>query len=130
MNKNVRNTLDLYREIDVQKNLKHQNVVRIFEYIDDLEYDEKLHIVMEYCEHGEIMRFNEDTMTFVPSPALIKDQLQNVDQENDGNEMQIQINNDDSQYLNERTIQKITQQILDGMDYVHQKGYLHLDIKP
>ena len=71
MNKNARNNLDLYREIDVQKNLNHLNVVRIYEIIDDDE-DEKLHIVMEYCPHGEIMRFYEDSMTFVPSPALLK----------------------------------------------------------
>ena len=72
MNKNARNNLDLYREIDVQKNLNHPNVVRVFEIIDD-EEDEKLHIVMEHCLNGEIMRFNEDSMTFMPSNALLKD---------------------------------------------------------
>lgn len=56
LNKNARNELDLNREIDIQKNLNHPNLVKLFEIIDD-EEDEKLHMVMEYCEHGEIMTF-------------------------------------------------------------------------
>ena len=55
-------------------------MVRIYEIIDDDE-DEKLHIVMEYCPNGEIMRFYEDSMTFVPSPALLKQKQQNMDQD-------------------------------------------------
>jgi hypothetical protein len=37
--------------------------VSLFEIIDDDE-DEKLHMVMEYCPYGEIMKFREDTMRF------------------------------------------------------------------
>ena len=70
MNKNARNVLDLNREIDIQKNLNHPNIVTLLEIIDDSE-DEKLHMVMEYCRFGEIMKFQEESMTFLPCDAIL-----------------------------------------------------------
>jgi hypothetical protein len=39
--------------------------VKLIEVIDD-EEDEKLHIIMEYCQNGEITKFNEENMSFRP----------------------------------------------------------------
>ena len=35
-----------------------------------------------------------------------------------------------SNYLSEKQIHYISWQIINSMDYIHQQGYLHLDIKP
>lgn len=70
LNKNARNQLDLNREIDVQKKLNHPNIVKLYEIIDDSE-DEKLHMVMEYCPYGQILKFHEDTMSFEPCEAIL-----------------------------------------------------------
>jgi len=78
LNKNARNELDLNREIDVQKNLNHPNIVKLFEVIDD-EEDEKLHMVMEYCPYGEILKFYEDTMTFEPAAPLLSPEKYKLD---------------------------------------------------
>ena len=68
--KNARNELDLNREVDIQKNLNHPNIIKLFEIIDDNE-DEKLHMVLEYCPFGEIMKFSEESMTFCPALPLL-----------------------------------------------------------
>ena len=64
LQKNGRNDMDLYREIDVQKKLCHHNIVRLFEVIDDPAED-KLYMILDYCPNGEIMSFNEEKMAFV-----------------------------------------------------------------
>ena len=76
MSKNARNELDLFREIDVQKLLKHPNVVNLYEIIDD-EEDEKLHMILDYCPNGEIMKFHEPDMSFRPPQILINEILIN-----------------------------------------------------
>jgi [calcium/calmodulin-dependent protein kinase] kinase len=45
--------------------LNHPNIVRLWEIIDDDE-DEKLHMIMDFCEEGQILSFNEDKMNFTP----------------------------------------------------------------
>mmetsp|Transcript_7392 Transcript_7392/g.12478 ORF Transcript_7392/g.12478 Transcript_7392/m.12478 type:complete len:136 (+) Transcript_7392:3-410(+) len=70
LSKNARSEFDLDREIDVQKGFWHDNMVRLYEVIDD-EEDEKLHMVMEYCPGGEIMRFDEANVNFSPPKALL-----------------------------------------------------------
>lgn len=47
--------------------------MKLYEVIDDVE-DEKLHMVIEYCPYGEILKFNEQTMKFSPNVALLMPQ--------------------------------------------------------
>jgi [calcium/calmodulin-dependent protein kinase] kinase len=49
--------------------LNHPNIVKLYEVIDD-EEDEKIHLIMNYCKHGEILSFDEDKMKFTPTSAL------------------------------------------------------------
>jgi serine/threonine protein kinase len=51
--------LDLvYKEINILKELKHPNVVKLFEVIDD-ENEEKLYLIMEYMSEGIAFDSNE-----------------------------------------------------------------------
>ena len=70
LNKNAQSEFDLFREIDIQKSLNHPNIVMLYEIIDD-EEDEKIHLILNYCKHGEILTFDEDKMKFTPNSALL-----------------------------------------------------------
>ena len=70
LNKNAQSEFDLFREIDIQKSLNHPNIVKLYEIIDD-EEDEKIHLILNYCKHGEILTFDEDKMKFIPNSALL-----------------------------------------------------------
>ena len=45
---------NIFREIAVMKKLNHPNVVKLYEVIDDPN-NEKLYLVIEYCQHGSIL---------------------------------------------------------------------------
>lgn len=56
---NGKNALDTARkEVVILKNLHHKNVVKLHEVIDDPSKD-KLYIVMEYVEHGQVWNFGD-----------------------------------------------------------------------
>ena len=44
--------------------------MRLFEIIDDAD-DEKMHMILEYCPHGDIMHLNEASLTFQPPEILL-----------------------------------------------------------
>lgn len=70
MHANVDYELALAKEIDVQSMLSgHPNIVKLHEIIDD-ENDDKLYLVMEYAEKGQILDFSEETMKFTPNKHL------------------------------------------------------------
>ena len=51
----------------------HPNIVKLHEIIDD-EDEEKLHMIMDFCPCGEVMKFNEDTMMFSPPYVLLEEE--------------------------------------------------------
>jgi|JFJP01.1.fsa_nt_gi [calcium/calmodulin-dependent protein kinase] kinase len=60
--------MDVRREIAIMKKLTHRNVVKLIEVIDDVLSDEiimsKAQTVLDYCQKGQIMEWNEDTQRF------------------------------------------------------------------
>lgn len=44
--------------------------MHLFEIIDD-EDDDKIHMIMDYCQHGDIMRLNETDLSFTPPSVLL-----------------------------------------------------------
>ena len=57
--------------------MDHPNLVKLYEVIDD-EEDEKLHMIMQYCPFGQIMKFDEETAIFTPCKALLLDKQSNA----------------------------------------------------
>ena len=59
--------LDAIREIDILKSLNHDNVIKLYEVIDD-EQGDKLYLIIEYASKGEIMEYDVMTKKFKPNP--------------------------------------------------------------
>lgn len=54
---------DVQREIEIMKDLRHPNVLQLYEIINDPE-DENFYIVLDYAKNGQIMDWNEKTNEF------------------------------------------------------------------
>ncbi|EFC39391.1 predicted protein [Naegleria gruberi] len=64
--------MDVQREIAIMKKLSHQNVVRLFEVIDDRNSD-FLYLLIEYAENGAILSMSEtNTGEEVPKPCKFR----------------------------------------------------------
>lgn len=55
----------IWREVNLLKKLRHENVLSLTEIMDDEEGD-KLHLILDNCEHGEIMTWDAHSMKFTP----------------------------------------------------------------
>ena len=97
-------------------------------------------MILDYCPNGEVMTFNEQDMSFRAPKVLLdnnevkKQQFSNYDSLSEGIDLKLDSEKsysfDLSNYLSEKQIHYISWQIINSMDYIHQQGYLHLDIKP
>ena len=64
MRKNDRTAyLDAMREMDIHKMLRHPNIIRLHEVIDD-SADDKAFLIMDYAKIGRIMEHRTETNTF------------------------------------------------------------------
>jgi len=102
--------LDMLRnEIEVMKMLDHPNIVRLYETYSE---KEKLHLVMEHCEGGDLFDF------------LMKTSIEEGGSKtwSDGQGAEYQ--------LTERGISELVAKMLSAVNYLHQRGIAHRDIKP
>jgi serine/threonine protein kinase len=58
-------------EVAVMKKLRHKNIVRLFEVIDDPKQD-KVYFVMQYVDNGPLLRFDDAHHCKPLSPATIR----------------------------------------------------------
>jgi len=94
-------------EISVMKQLSHPNLVQLYEVIDDAE-DDKLFMILEYVPLGEVMSFDEATLTY---------------RRNDG---QAQVQG----HFDEAHAAHYFVDILHGLAYLHMHHICHRDLKP
>ena len=60
---------DVYKEIDIMKQLNHSNIISLFELIDDPSSD-KLYLIMPLADFGESMSYNAQSLEFRPNDKL------------------------------------------------------------
>ena len=101
---------DAMREIAILKKCNHKNVIKLYEILHDNKKN-KLYLILEYVQNGTIMIYNEDEDTFQINEHFYK-------------------NNDPNSDYTEDEIRKIIRQIILGIDYLHNNGVIHRDIKP
>lgn len=94
---------ELKREIAIMKKLTHRNVIHLHEVIFEEESD-KLYIIMDYCEKGPIMEWDEDLERFL-FPW-------------------------DESEISEHVLRKIFRDAVCGLEYLHYNDIVHRDIKP
>jgi len=91
------------KEIQIFKGLDHENVVRLHEILTD-EDNEKLYLILDNCEKGEIMKWDMETKLYTPWNG--------------------------KEYFSEDEIRNILYETIEGLRYLHNKGIMHRDIKP
>lgn len=96
-------TTKIKREISIMKECNHPNVVKLYQVIDDLQFD-KILLILEYCQFGEIdwKKYNhyyEKYQTHFNRKPL--------------------------------TLNKILRDVVNGLEYLHLcKNIIHRDLKP
>lgn len=58
--------------MDIAKGLKHENVCRMLEVLND-EEGGKLYLVMEYCPKGEVAEWNQKKHKFEVKPEVVEE---------------------------------------------------------
>ncbi|GMH51482.1 hypothetical protein TrST_g303 [Triparma strigata] len=94
-------------EISVMKRLNHPNLVMLHEVIDD-DNDDKLFMVLEYVIKGEIMSFDESTLSYTRNDGLA------------------QI----SGHFDEDHASHFFVDLMHGLAYLHMHHICHRDLKP
>ena len=101
-------------ESEIKTNLKlheqggHKNIVKLFEIIDDDNEEDKLVLVMEYCSQRQMLNWSDEQVKFVPNKKMV----------------------DSNGFLPENLIKKAIVDGAAGLDFMHNTGVLHRDVKP
>ena len=107
------------KEIEILKKVNHRNLVKLYEIIHNKKKG-KTYLVLEYCEHGDLMEYNDEENKFTVNKNIFQTYLK--DKENP-----VDI---DKLYYSETQIRKFIRQIIRGVNYLHRFGIIHKDIKP
>jgi serine/threonine protein kinase len=109
----------ILREISILKKVNHPNLVKLYE-IMHKEDRSKIYLVLEYCEHGDLMSFDEEKNIFTVNKYIFEKHLK----KNKG-ELDIE-----KVHYTENLIRTFIRQIIRGLNYLHRIGVIHKDLKP
>ena len=105
------------KEIAILKRVNHKNLVKLYEIIHNRKKGE-LYLVLEFCEKGDLMSYDQITNKFVVNKHLFEKKLQKGD---------VDIT---QLYYSEKQIRRFIRQIIRGLNYLHRIGIIHKDMKP
>jgi [calcium/calmodulin-dependent protein kinase] kinase len=114
---------DALKEIAILKKLDHPNIIKLYEILHNHQ-KQKIYLILEYAEYGDIVEYDEDKGIFSINKHLEKF----YKKINEGTNKKI--NDEDKIYYNEDDIRHFCKHILLGLDYLHKNGIIHHDIKP
>ena len=109
----------ILKEIAILKKVNHKNLVKLYEIIHNRK-KRKLYLVLEYCEHGDLMSYNEEENKFTVNKHIFEKYLKDKDNPTDIDKL----------YYSESQIRNFIRQIIKGLNYLHRLGIIHKDIKP
>ena len=111
----------IVKEISILKKVNHRNLVKLYEIMNNKK-KAKLYLVLEYCENGDLMSYDEVQNKFTVNKNIFKNYLKS--KENSG---EIDV---DKLYYSENQIRRFIRQTIRGLNYLHRIGIIHRDIKP
>ena len=111
---------DALKEIAILKKLNHPNIIKLYEILHNYA-KEKIYLIMEYADYGDIVDYNEESGIFNINKHIsdIYDKKGKEKKSFNG-----------KKYYEEDDIQMFCKQILLAIDYLHKNGIIHHDIKP
>ena len=109
----------ILKEISILKKVNHPNLVKLYEIMHKPDKS-KLYLVLEYCEHGDLMTFDENKNKFIVNKYIFEKHLKK-------NNCKLDI---EKAYYTENLIRYFIRQIIRGLNYLHRIGVIHKDLKP
>ncbi|KAE9366135.1 putative serine/threonine protein kinase [Stipitochalara longipes BDJ] len=104
---------NLYSEIEILKGLHHPHIVAL---IDCKESPTHIHLVMEYCELGDLSYFIKKRDKLQDNPAL-RDMVRKYPMPIAGG-------------LNEVIVRHFLKQLASAMEFLRERNFIHRDVKP
>lgn len=104
---------NLYCEIEILKGLHHPHIVAL---IDCRESPTHIHLVMEYCELGDLSYFIKKRDKLADNPAL-RDMVRKYPMPPAGG-------------LNEVIVRHFLKQLASAMEFLRDRNFIHRDVKP
>ena len=101
------------KEISILKKTNHPNIIKLHEILY-CEKNKNIYLVLEYCEHGDLVDYDEETGKFEIN-KFIREGNRRKESEN---------------YYSDEEILKFFIDIISGLYYLHSNGIIHHDIKP
>ena len=118
-------------EVEFWGKLKHDNIVKAFIWYQDRNPDqyerhEKMYLMLQFADMGQIADVNEETMEYVANPRMVDYLSKKLTEQDEFKEFGSFCAN-----MHERVAMFIFQQVANGLQYLHEEAYVaNRDIKP